>query len=69
MNHSRAYTELPNQITALRIEHISLSDRCSLKTDNYKTENSKKIIFPDIVNGFYLNFGVCSGNCPKLRSV
>lgn len=60
--YSRAYKEMSNQPNALRIETGYPSDRCSLKTSNYK---NKKLIFPDIVNGFHLNFGYCSGNCPK----
>lgn len=66
--YSRAYKELPKQVTALRIESCAImSDRCALKTGNYKTESSKKIIFADIVNGFYLNFGYCTKNCPMVK--
>ena len=64
--HSRAYKEMSLQPNALRIETGYPSDRCSLKTSNYKNE---KLIFPDIVNGFHLNFGYCSRNCPKLCKV
>lgn len=61
---SRAYREQLPQRNAFRVETVPLMDRCVLKVPNHWNKASKDRVFADIVNGFILDYGQCSGNCP-----
>ena len=54
------------QANALRVETISICDRCSLKMPLHWSQAAKDRAHIDILNGYILDFGICGeGPCPK----
>ena len=62
----RAHKESTLQKNALRVETIGVMDRCSLKMPAHWSQAARDRAWNDIVNGFVLDFGYCSGNCPEV---